>query len=105
MKMTKAMLLRVGNERYCDKDKVMNDLTFDFIPIDEKDEVIESISYDLIKSRVHNGKYLSEIYPKLKGIKCHLDPYFSDYYMYKSFDNPTYCDPGIIKSEFLKTLN
>ena len=104
--MTKAILLRAGNDDFCDKDKVMSDLTFDFIPISEEgEEVIETISYDWIKSRVHNGKYLSEIYPKLKGIKCHLDPYFPDYYRYKTFNNPTYCDPGIIKSEFLKTLN
>ena len=104
--MQKAMLLRIGNDTYCDKDKVMSDLTFDFVPISEDDEeVIESISYDLIRSRVHNNRFFSQIYPQLKGINCHLDPYFPDYYMYKTFNNPTYCDPGVKKSKFLKRLN
>lgn len=104
--MPKAMLIRIGNDENCDADRIMNDSTFDFIPITEDDDnLIESITYDTMQSRVHMGKYLSDAIPHLKGKKCHLDPYFPNYYKHKQFEKPTYCDPGAIKSEFLKTLN
>jgi len=106
--MKKAMLIRVGNDHYCDADKIKSGLTFDFIPTEEnwgKKELLDSIWYDMIKSRVSKTKSLAEIYPRLKKKRCHLDPYFPKYYTYKKFNKSTYCDPGIIKAEFLKTLN
>jgi hypothetical protein len=89
----KAMLLRIGIDTNCGGlGPIFEDGSFEYIPIPEGCDSLESRTYGNIKGR--SQKYLSEFLRReLSNVPVHYDPEFETY---------TYGDPTTKRNRLLK---